>query len=189
VNLFTVSPEVQERGRVERVASILEVLKRVEILKPLSGEEMKRLAEGARAHRYALGEPIVRQGEEGDSFFVITSGRVEVSASDETGARAVLAQLGGGDFFGEMSLLTGERRSATVTALEDTEMIVVDKANFAQVITANPSIAQSLSEILERRLIENAAKMAELERARPKEKSAVESRDSLLKRIRSFFRL
>jgi small-conductance mechanosensitive channel/CRP-like cAMP-binding protein len=189
VNLFTVSPEVQERERIEKVAGIMKVLERVEILTPLSGEEMRRLAEGARVHQYAVGESIVRQGEEGDSFFVITSGRVEVSASDETGARAILAQLGGGDFFGEMSLLTGERRSATVTALEDTKTIVVDKANFAQVITANPSIAQSLSEILERRLTETAAKMAELESARPKEKSAVESRDSLLKRIRSFFRL
>ena len=147
------------------------------------------MAEGARVHQYAVGESIVRQGEEGDSFFVITSGGVEVSGSDETGASVILAQLGGGDFFGEMSLLTGERRSATVKALEDTMTIVVDKANFAQVITANPSIAQSLSEILERRLTNTAAKMAKLESTRPKEKSAVASRDSLLKRIRSFFRL
>lgn len=189
VNLYTVSTKRLERERAEKVADIAEVMEKTEVLSPLSAEEMKTLAEHAQAHRYAAGEEIVRQGDEGDSFFILTSGCVEVSAADDAGVRAVLAQLGEGDFFGEMSLLTGEKRSATVTALQDTEAIVVDKANFARVITANPSIAQSLSEILERRLAEIAAKMAELERGRPAEKAAVESRSSLLGRIRSFFRL
>jgi CRP-like cAMP-binding protein len=140
-------------------------------------------------HRYASGEYIVRQGEEGGSFFVITTGRVEVSATDKAGVKAVLAQLGQGSFFGEMSLLTGERRSATVMAMADTDVVVIDKANFAGVITGNPAIAQSLSEILERRLAEIGAKMAELERERPRERMVAASQSSLLKRIRSFFRL
>jgi len=189
VNLYTITPELRETERAQRVAAILEVLDEVEVLSPLSAEEKRQLAEGMRVHRYALGEHIVHQGEEGDCFFVLTSGRVEVSATDEGGFSTVLAQLGEGDFFGEMSLLTGERRSATVRALEDTEVIVVDKANFSQVITKNPSIAESLSEILEQRLAENAAKMAELEKERPREKVSLESRTSLLKRIRGFFRL
>jgi len=189
VNLYTISAELQEKKRVEKVSGIMEVLEQAEILSPLSAEEMKRLARGARAYRYAAGEEIVRQGDEGDSFFILTSGRVEISAVDETGAKAVLAQLEIGDFVGEMSLLTGKRRSATVTALEDTDVIVVDKANFAGVITADPSIAQSLSEILERRLRENAAKMAELEKERPTKKMTVQLRSSILGNIRSFFRL
>lgn len=189
VNLYSITPELRERERAERVAGILEAFRRVEILAPLSDEEKRQLAEGVRAHRYASGEYIVRQGEEGDCFFILTSGRVEVNATGESGFATVLAQLGEGDFFGEMSLLTGDRRSATVRALEDTEVIVVDKASFSKVITNNPSIAESLSQILERRLAENVAKMAELEKERPREKVSVESRNSLLKRIRGFFRL
>jgi small-conductance mechanosensitive channel/CRP-like cAMP-binding protein len=189
VNLYSITPEVRERETAERVASILQAFQKVEILTPLSAEEMRRLAQDVRVHRYASGEDIVRQGEEGDCFFILTSGRVEVSVTDEGGFSTVLAQLGEGDFFGEMSLLTGDRRSATVRALEDAQLIVVDKTNFSKVITNNPSIAESLSEILERRLAENAAKMAELEKERPREKVSVESRSSLLKRIRGFFRL
>jgi small-conductance mechanosensitive channel/CRP-like cAMP-binding protein len=189
VNLYTVTPEVQERERNESVTGVQKVLAKVEILSPLSEEERRQLAEGALVQRYAKGEDIVLQGEGGDSFFVLTSGLVEVSTADGAGVRAVLAQLGEGSFFGEMSLLTGEKRTATVTALKDTDVIVIDKANFAQVITNNPAIAKSLSEILERRLAEIAAKMSELEKERPMKKAAVESGSSLLKRIRSFFRL
>ncbi len=189
VQLHTITPEIDEKMRAERISSIQEALQRVEIFEPLSAAELRQLAEGAGLQQYAAGESIVLQGGEGDSFFVITSGCVEVSAADDAGVKAVLARLGKGAFFGEMSLLTGERRSATVTAIEDSTVIIIDKANFAGVITSNPAIAQSLSEILERRLGEIATKMAELERERPLKRGITVSRTSLLKRIRAFFQL
>jgi CRP-like cAMP-binding protein len=189
VNLFTVTTQEREKEEAKRIAGLMRLLEAVDIFSPLSSEERLQVAQGVQTHRYAPGERIVRQGDEGDSFFIIGSGQVEVSAQDQTGSQGVLARLGPGKFFGEMSLLTGERRSATVTAVQDTEVGVIDKDNFARVLTANPDIAQTLSEILERRLAEIAAKMADLEKERSDRRLATESRGSLLKRIRSFFRL
>jgi CRP-like cAMP-binding protein len=120
---------------------------------------------------------------------MITSGEVEVTRADQAGYKAMLAKLVPGDFFGEMSLLTGEKRSATVTALEDTDVVVINKECLAGVLQANPDIAGSLSEILERRLKEIAEKMAELEKGRTTGKAAVETRGNLLKRICTFFHI
>ena len=189
VNLFTVTPEQREKEGDERIAGIVKTIDGVELFSPLSEEEKQRVARGALLQRYATGEDIVRQDEEGDTFYIITTGQVEVSKTDSSGHKGILAQLQPGAFFGEMSLLTGEKRTATVTALEDADLIVINKACLAEVLQANPSIAQSFSQILERRLTEISEKMAELEKETGAAQRDAEKSKRLLRRIRTFFHL
>ena len=189
VNLFTVTPEEREKEQQERMAGIIRSLEGVDLFSPLSGEERERIARRALIHRYAAGEDIVRQDEEGDSFFIITSGTVEISKTDGSGRKGILARLESGAFFGEMSLLTGEKRTATVTALEDTDVIVINKACMALILEGNPSIAQDLSRKLEHRLADTTEKMAELEKESAKTGRDEEKRKHLLRRIRIFFHL
>jgi small-conductance mechanosensitive channel/CRP-like cAMP-binding protein len=189
VNLFTVTPEQREEEESRRIATIKKHLDQVELFSPLDSEERGRIAHGALVQRYAAGEDIVRQNEEGESFFIITSGEVEISKTDPSGRKGTLARIGPGGFFGEMSLLTGEKRTATVTAVEDTDVVVINKACMASVLEANPAVAQSLSQILERRLGETAEKMAELEKETAETAKDAERSTRLLRRIRTFFHL
>ena len=176
----------QERAREREIAEKVAAMRPVEILRPLSDEELVTLASKVHTHFYGRGEVLVRQGDGGDSFFIVTDGRVAVSVEDTRGRSAVVAHLEGGDFFGEGSLLTGEPRSATVTAAEDTRIILIDKPSFSHILTQNPSIAESLSKILESRLRELAEKKAAAEEVAGKAID-VEPFTVILKKIRRFF--
>ena len=137
---------------------------------------------------YAAGEVPVRQGEPGDSFYVIKSGRVNVIMEKSPDETAVVATLGPGNFFGEMSLLTGAARTASIHVMDDAELIVIDKESFGITLVNNPSIAESLSHILSER---QAGLDAERERL---DAAALERRKKdvsvrLLSKIRNFFGL
>ena len=84
-------------------------------------------------------------------MYIIKSGRVDVVVEKATGERAVVATLGPGTFFGEMSLLTGAARAAGIHVKEDAELIVIEKESFGSTFAQNPAIAVSLSRILSER--------------------------------------
>jgi small-conductance mechanosensitive channel/CRP-like cAMP-binding protein len=180
------SPRVQADSASQVRKEIAGVLRGVDILSPLNDCELEKVAAQVRTERYAAGEVVLRQGDSGDSFFVIKEGMVEVSLGEGREQRRVLARLGRGNFFGEMSLLTGETRSANVIALTDCEFLVLNKEGFHDVLSANPMIAQALSQILAKRRLE-----LDQERAKglPKEKLIAESSQSILEKIKAFFGL
>jgi CRP-like cAMP-binding protein len=97
------------------------------------------------------GETIVRQGNDGSSMFVLLRGSVAVTLKDAHGSSEQVATLGGGDFFGEMSLMTGEKRSASVTALEEVECAELHKDDVAGLLLRRPELAREISAILEQR--------------------------------------
>ena len=171
--------------RAERLRSeSFEVLRAVETFRPLTDEQVRVLARSARKERYTAGERLVRQGEEGRSLFVVESGEVRVERSEPDGSRRELARLGASRFFGEMSLLTGEPRTASVVALDEVDVVVVDKEAFGAVILSDPRLVRELSQLPERRARERAL--------RPEERSptgpvSVVDPDSLLSRIQRFF--
>jgi CRP-like cAMP-binding protein len=137
---------------------------------------------------YATGEVPVRQGEAGDSFYIIKSGRVDVVVEKSMLETAVVATLGPGNFFGEMSLLTGAVRTATIHVKEDAEFIVIDKESFKTTLVNNASIAENLSQILSAR---QAGLDAERERldAAALERRKKDASGKILSKIKDFFGL
>jgi len=97
------------------------------------------------------GQVIFREGEEGDQMFIIQEGRVKVSRMI-AGKEQLLAVLGKGDFFGEMALVTRERRTATVSALEAVKLLAFNREGFLNMINKNPKIALNIIDKLCRRL-------------------------------------
>lgn len=132
----------------------------VDLFRTLCPAEFDHLVNGVRRVIFAPGEVLCRQGEAGETFYVIQSGRVTVSVSGADGKVATVAELGPGAFFGEMSLLTGETRSATVTAGCDVEVLEVSKGLFGEIMKADAALAEKLGTILEKRAQERQARLA-----------------------------
>jgi CRP-like cAMP-binding protein len=133
-------------------AVIPDVIAGTDLFAPLSADERQRLAHGARSHRYAEGEIIVRQGDATSSMFLIVAGRCSVSAHGDGRSSQRVAVLEEGSAFGEISLLTGEPRIATVRALTEATLVEIDKHTLAPILEASPSLVEKLETIiLERR--------------------------------------
>jgi CRP-like cAMP-binding protein len=183
-----VTPESIRAEQEQQAEEIMALLEKVEIFSPLSKPELKKLVEHLSVESYAAGEVPVRQGDPGDSFYIIKSGRVDVIVEKSPGETAVVATLGPGNFFGEMSLLTGAVRTASIHVKEDAECIVIDKERFGITLANNPSIAESLSHILTER---QAGLDAERERldAAALERRKKDVKGRLLTKIKDFFGL
>ncbi|MGB7070178.1 MAG: mechanosensitive ion channel family protein [Pyrinomonadaceae bacterium] len=132
------------------VDSVTERLSNIPIFAPLSDEETEQLAKASAVRVFAPMEPIVRMGQEGNSMFVIIRGQVKVQIP-EMGSPKTVNELRENDFFGEMSLLTGQPRSATVVASEETEVLQIKKSALKRLFDINPDLVRSISEIMEER--------------------------------------
>jgi small-conductance mechanosensitive channel/CRP-like cAMP-binding protein len=161
-----------------------QMLQSVEILEPLNESEREALARSMVKHLYAPGELILRRGEPGDSMFIIERGSVEVHLQSTEGKLQPVAVLNRGDFFGEMALMTGEPRTADVTAFKETEILEIRKQAMKQLLEENAQLADALSQ----KLAERQLGLDEYARAMP-EKDRQAQRQSLLGRIQSFFGL
>ena len=113
---------------------------------------LRELARFARSESFAPGEEIVRMGEAGSTLYVIRSGRVNVVREQASGNSVVLAMFGPGEFFGELSIVDGERRSASVIAVEPTETVALGRFDVVRVVTHNPQVGLSLLKSLSARL-------------------------------------
>jgi CRP-like cAMP-binding protein len=127
----------------------------VPLFSELSRRDLARLAKAAVSRRFAKGQIIVKDGEQAVTFYIISTGKAEVTKGKKT-----LATLKAGDFFGEMALLDGYLRSASVKAIEDTECLVLSRWDFIGELQSNPRIAVALLPILSRRLREADKKAA-----------------------------
>jgi small-conductance mechanosensitive channel/CRP-like cAMP-binding protein len=156
-------------------------LAEVAILAPLPEDAHEAIAAATRVHRYAKGETILRRGAAGDSMFVVHSGDVSVRVNDpdETGAHEV-ATLGSGSVFGEMALLTGERRTADIVALDDVVALEIGKDSLQPVLQKHPEVVKSVSAVVMQRRDHLESLM---------EEAVEEEEQSLLSRIRSYFGL
>jgi small-conductance mechanosensitive channel len=172
--------EAKQKKEVERRQ---QALKRVELFQTLSNIEQEELARSLTYAPFTRGEVVTRQGAEAHWLYLIEEGEVSIRVSD-AGAEKEVAQLKGGSFFGEMSLMTGEKRSATAIALSDVECFRLDKEAFKAIIQRRPDLAEHLARVLSHRKVELVAvrEGMDLESSR---KSRTE--EDLLARIRTFF--
>ncbi len=179
--------DVQERTRTNEDSRRLAALSRLEVFGSLEDDERKLLAERLKRAPFARGEILTRQGSEAHWLYIIVNGEAEVRLEDGAAGRT-LARLGPGDFMGEMGLLTGEARSATVTALSDVECYRLDRESFADIVARRPKIAEDISGVLARRRVELEAARAGL-KEEARQQLLAKAQGDLLSRIRGFFRL
>jgi CRP-like cAMP-binding protein len=129
-------------------------LSKVWILQGLSEEEFAHLSQLARTKVCKPREIIVQKGDPAQEFFVLLRGRAKVGTPGADGSDATINVLGPGEVFGEIAILDGQPRSATVTALEKCEMAVVDKPAFDGLLASSPAIAVKLLGVLAARVRE-----------------------------------
>lgn len=123
--------------------SLLAIFRRTEILQSLSDEESRKLSERVHVRVFATGEEVVRQDGQGDSLFIVLQGELKVILDE-----AQVGTLSTGEIFGEMSLLTGERRKATVAASTEVHLVEIRKEEIEPLIRSNAALLDRLSAIL-----------------------------------------
>ncbi len=173
--------------RSEAMARRRAALRNVDFLANLSDPQVDELASSCRERPYAAGETILQQGDQGDELFIVQRGEVEVLL-DADGDSVEVARLGQGSFFGEMSLMTGQPRMATIRTLTETLVLVVSKKSFAMVLDASPELAEQISDVLvsRREQLDSASSKQSAPRLSQASRA---SRNELLHRIKDFFSL
>ena len=117
-------------------------LERVDLFAGLEAEALQRLRDGARMRVYPAGSIVVNQGDEGNGLYIVQSGRLKVFLMDEQGREVTLSLLGPGDYFGELALIDDEPRSASVMALERSELTQIARGTFHALMEEQPSCRQ-----------------------------------------------
>lgn len=140
----------------------LVVLRNLPLFSGLEQAELEKLGQVAVRRRATRGEFIVRAGEATDSLFILVSGNAKVTNCDEEGREIILAILGPGEFFGEMGLIDGSPRSASVVAQQTCELLVMTRADFHRCMQNNFQVALKLMRILVQRLREADRKIESL---------------------------
>jgi tetratricopeptide (TPR) repeat protein len=138
----------------EEAASADQELKELQASTLFSSFEREALVEviaSTELRSYDEGDIIVTEGETGSSLFLIVGGTVKVFTRTEDGSNVPLAELGPGDFFGEVSLLTGKPRTATITARTEVTAIELDRANVDRIAEGHPEVRKVLEDFYERR--------------------------------------
>jgi small-conductance mechanosensitive channel/CRP-like cAMP-binding protein len=169
-------PEGEPPERRDRVARLIAT---VPVFAALSEEAHRALAVGARSLEYAAGEAVVREGDQAASMFLVERGRVDVMIGG--GHRVATTEAGG--YFGEMSLLTGAARTATVTAVTDCALIEIDAAAFREYVQSHPEVLALLAAAA-------GARQQELDTVRATASTAPkDTSTSLLQKMKAFLRL
>ncbi|MDF0605827.1 mechanosensitive ion channel family protein [Neisseriaceae bacterium TC5R-5] len=134
-------------------------LRKVELLSSLNDEEMMVLADKLKFTPFVTGDVIMSQGAVGHWLYIMLSGEVEVWVALVDGSRKLVDVLQGGNFFGEMGLMTGEARSGTVIARTNVECLRLDKEAFQTILASRKELAEAISAILAERLVERSKKL------------------------------
>lgn len=169
-------------------ANPVDILRRTLIFRQLEDPDLFEL--GARMHHlsFAPGELIVRQGDDGDSMYIVTAGQVAISFAGQGNAETEVAIIAPGDFFGESSLLTGEARNASAIALSRVDCYELDKDALQSIIERHTELAEDMSVVVAHRQTELAIKRERLDLEAARQREA-EDQMQLLARIRRFFGL
>jgi small-conductance mechanosensitive channel len=123
-------------------------LRQVDFLRALSDDELRLLVPTVSVRQFGAGEMLVRAGEQGDSMFIVRSGTAEVFAHTADGQTRHLGNYARGDFTGEMALMTGEPRTASVRATTDLEVIEMDREGFTRLFKEHPDAAAGIGDIV-----------------------------------------
>lgn len=130
----------------------INLLKRVPIFSQLLDDELDKIRDLCVTQHYVKDRIILIEEESGNTLFIIQKGRVKVSRMSDDGREVILSILERGEFFGELSLIDGKARSASVTAIEDSEVLMLRRGDFLGLLEEYPQIAISLLKELAARI-------------------------------------
>jgi small-conductance mechanosensitive channel/CRP-like cAMP-binding protein len=181
VNVSEMNDERARRKDDEEYARRIDALSRVDLFRALDAQRIDRLSRQMKMVIFGPAETILRQGEPGDSLYVLRTGTVTVRMGAGEAVRDVRT-MAAGQFFGEMSLMTGAPRSATVVAASDVECYVVDKESLQAILQESPELAGTIGDVLARH------QLADQEQAQITAPTPAQT-NQLLARIAQFFGL
>jgi len=130
--------------------SVIEMLQKTPLWSALSKQDLKLVAKLSHERSFQIGQAIVTKGEAGVGFYLILEGAVEVRSGGKS-----LSKLGPGQFFGEMSIIDNQPRSADVIAIENSRVLILSAWSFKTLISDNPKIALKMMQEFVRRLRES----------------------------------
>lgn len=162
-----------------------QLLAHVDLFRPFTAAERQALAEAMETRTVARGGVVVREGEPGESLFLLAEGALDVTTRGEDGHTVALDRLLPGAVLGERSLLTGDPRSATITAATDALLYEVRKNHLDPILHDRPEIAEGLGAVMAERQARNIEKLRAADLPAPPPPSS----EDLLGRLKAFFRL
>lgn len=173
----------------EEISKRVEALQHVELFNALTDDELREVARELSVAPFVRGEALTRQGAQAHWLYIMTTGDAEVRvAVDGNNLTQKVATLHAGDFFGEMGMMTGEPRAATVVAQTDVECYRLDKEALNDILRRRPEIAEDISHILARRRVELEAVRDGLNEEAKRQRLS-HTQGDVLRRIRKFFTL
>jgi CRP/FNR family transcriptional regulator, cyclic AMP receptor protein len=137
---------------------LLETLRKTNFFSIFTLENIDSILKHFKKYTYPKNKTVISEGEPGKAFFVIHSGKVKVLKKKSLWMKQEVAQLGPGDFFGEMSLISDQFATATIVPIENTDIFVLMKSDFDEVLVKNPGLAVELQKIAEKRRFDTQQK-------------------------------
>jgi small-conductance mechanosensitive channel/CRP-like cAMP-binding protein len=185
----TVQIERAPKNKTHELQSAARVILRQQpLFKALTDVQFDALLPRGRIVHFGRGEKIIEQGAEADSMFILVEGEAHVVV-ERDGRHSFVGALKSGDCFGEMSLLTGEKRSASVLAQHDCETVEIGKPVLAQSLKENPELLNKLSELLASRQMENEGVLAKDTDTKVFQATQVAYKETFADRLHKFFEL
>src|SRR5690625_1262990 len=178
--------EQQQEGRIHyELTARRKMLAAIDLFSPLTDDEVQQVAQALQTTFYLKGAALTRQGSIGETLFIVVSGEVDVWL-EEASQRHRVAVVGSGEVLGEMSLLTGEPRRATLTASTDVECYLLDRELFQHLVTNRPELADAFAALLSDR---NKGLSQLRDDVKERSPEVTPEQAALLARIRAFFGL
>ncbi|HUY26236.1 MAG TPA: mechanosensitive ion channel family protein [Candidatus Binataceae bacterium] len=141
-------------GEAEYEVEIMAELRKIPFLAELADAELRFLVPSVQMHQFGAGEVLVRQGEAGDTMFIVRRGTVEVIGIAQDGSPRHLAYGSPSQIYGEGALLNGDPRTATIKAVTDVEVLEMNRDGFARMFREHPKAAEAISEMVAQRQLE-----------------------------------
>ncbi len=188
IKLTQTDEKYEENKQRQVIATLVDSLSRLEIFKTLHADELAEVAARLVYTPFAQGDIIMRQGAIAHWLYIIISGAADVFLDLTDGGRRCIDTIQGECFLGEMGLMTGDPRSATVIAKTEVLAYRLDKASFKQILERRPEIAEEISQLLVQRRFKHENLQQQFDNEALKQMLA-QQQDNFLQQIRSFFRL
>jgi small-conductance mechanosensitive channel/CRP-like cAMP-binding protein len=186
-----VTQETEERKAVKATQSVIQrrdALAHVDLFHGLQADEMEKLAQHLVPSPFAKGDVLTRQGAQAHWLYIVIDGHADVIVKTDSGDTRKIGALGPGSFFGEMGLMTGEPRAASVIARTDVQSYRLDKESFHGILHSRPSLAGEISHILAKRRTDLDAALENLN-AEARARRVSSAQQDILGKIRALFAL